>query len=201
MHRTGFTLIELLVVIAIIAILAAILFPVFARARERARQTSCLSNVRQLSLAMIMYVQDHNERFHLSQYTLPDTAPESAWFRAIMPYVRNEQLFICPSDGETNSAQWNKEGSAWDQTATFPLSYTINDMLNNQTLARVIHPSETGLFMDGDGVARAYEADHWNARAYCIAYDRHNDGFNASMVDGSTTWIPGARIHEFRLQP
>jgi prepilin-type N-terminal cleavage/methylation domain-containing protein len=62
MKRRGFTLIELLVVIAIIAILAAILFPVFARAREKARQTSCLSNVKQLSLGMLMYTQDYDER-------------------------------------------------------------------------------------------------------------------------------------------
>ncbi|MFO8079838.1 MAG: prepilin-type N-terminal cleavage/methylation domain-containing protein, partial [Armatimonadota bacterium] len=75
-HRRGFTLIELLVVIAIIAILAAILFPVFARAREKARQTSCLSNLKQLGLGMQMYAQDYDERFNLSQYQLPGSCPE-----------------------------------------------------------------------------------------------------------------------------
>ena len=70
-RKRGFTLIELLVVIAIIAILAAILFPVFARAREKARQSSCLSNVKQIGLGMMMYVQDYDERFPTLYYTPP----------------------------------------------------------------------------------------------------------------------------------
>jgi prepilin-type N-terminal cleavage/methylation domain-containing protein/prepilin-type processing-associated H-X9-DG protein len=87
----GFTLIELLVVIAIIAILAAILFPVFARAREKARQTSCLSNVRQLGLGIRMYIDDFDEYF-------PSRYQGGAWYNVIRPYVKNDQIFICPSD-------------------------------------------------------------------------------------------------------
>ena len=98
-RRTGFTLIELLVVIAIIAILAAILFPVFARAREKARQASCTSNVKQLATAMMMYVQDYDE-------VLPDllmgrdtgvSSQYKSWMACIMPYVANSQVFVCPS--------------------------------------------------------------------------------------------------------
>lgn len=114
-NRTGFTLIELLVVIAIIAILAAILFPVFARAREKARQTSCLSNFKQQALAMIMYTGDHDDYFpcYVNIYPAPDgtgtdlaTPPhaqsEYAWWGywypiTLMPYINSESIWACPS--------------------------------------------------------------------------------------------------------
>ncbi len=99
-RRTGFTLIELLVVIAIIAILAAILFPVFARAREKARQSSCTSNLKQLGTAMMMYVQDYDEVLPdllMGRDSSPNSADWYAWTAVIMPYVSNGQVFVCPS--------------------------------------------------------------------------------------------------------
>src|SRR5215210_4692083 len=101
-HRSGFTLIELLVVIAIIAILAAILFPVFAQAREKARQTACLSNAKQIALGCRMYAQDYDdvnvpERLQLKGGSLIS-------FRALLqPYVKNKQVFVCPSVSNLNS--------------------------------------------------------------------------------------------------
>ncbi|MGI5819354.1 MAG: DUF1559 domain-containing protein [Armatimonadota bacterium] len=95
--RRGFTLIELLVVIAIIAILAAILFPVFARAREKARQTSCLSNVRQIGLGVRMYVEDFDG--YPMHSSLSGQSPRTRWPDYIYPYTRNTQLFLCPSAG------------------------------------------------------------------------------------------------------
>jgi prepilin-type N-terminal cleavage/methylation domain-containing protein len=113
MKRSGFTLIELLVVIAIIAILAAILFPVFARAREKARQASCTSNMKQLALGMLMYMQDYDERAPsvlCGRYPGGPTAyPQDAccverniWAWVVQPYVKNRQIMQCPSANDTD---------------------------------------------------------------------------------------------------
>lgn len=89
----AFTLIELLVVIAIISILAAILFPVFARARENARRTSCLSNLKQLGMGVMMYVQDYDETYP----NITTLGTSHYWFDKIEPYVKSKQVFLCPS--------------------------------------------------------------------------------------------------------
>lgn len=107
--RPGFTLIELLVVIAIIAILAAILFPVFAQAREKARQTACLSNLKQLGMGVLMYTQDYDETMPMVYYSRNNWSasdrcnrPEEGslrWSGAIYPYVKSGGVFTCPSAG------------------------------------------------------------------------------------------------------
>ena len=98
-QRRGFTLIELLVVIAIIAILAAILFPVFAQARDKARSVSCLSNMKQLGLALTMYLQDYDERVLPRYAACPSTGPTSKndllWTGLLQPYIKNKGIFVC----------------------------------------------------------------------------------------------------------
>src|SRR5258706_14066860 len=109
-HRTAFTLIELLVVIAIIAILAAILFPVFAQAREKARASSCLSNCKQIDLAAMQYIQDYDEKFMFQPvnaatgtndaYPMVNTGLAGAdafnYKDEVLPYTKNEQIWLCP---------------------------------------------------------------------------------------------------------
>ena len=111
-RKKAFTLIELLVVIAIIAILAAILFPVFARAREKARQASCQSNLKEIALAWIMYAQDYDEMVvplrgpYYPGFTptsgFPDTGDYIYYWEILHPYVKNVQIWACPSCGSTS---------------------------------------------------------------------------------------------------
>ena len=109
----AFTLIELLVVIAIIAILAAILFPVFAQARERARQAACLSNMKQAGVSVMMYLQDYDETFVPTANYAEPTPGRTIWSAAVQPYVKNGGIFNCPSaSGTAFPANWNARGFA-----------------------------------------------------------------------------------------
>jgi prepilin-type N-terminal cleavage/methylation domain-containing protein/prepilin-type processing-associated H-X9-DG protein len=125
--RRAFTLIELLVVIAIISLLAAILFPVFARARENARRTSCLSNERQLGMAFQQYFQDYDERFPLLGKKLgadTDAPVETSWVYTMQAYIKSPQMLRCPSDTTqawANPADWNTPTITARRT-----SYTLN---------------------------------------------------------------------------
>ncbi|MDR3706733.1 MAG: DUF1559 domain-containing protein [Capsulimonadaceae bacterium] len=117
----GFTLIELLVAIAIIAILAAILFPVFATAREKARQSSCASNMKQIGLATIQYVQDYDECYFMGAYTGAGGYNGVGWAGALYPYVKSTAVYSCPSDAAVAFAETPLEeeisyAANWDLT-------------------------------------------------------------------------------------
>jgi len=114
MKVRAFTLIELLVVIAIIAILAAILFPVFARVREKARQTSCASNENQLGLAILQYVQDNDETYPINSIPLNNFYQSNGWGVGVFPYVKSTGVYKCPDDPTTATAP------------LMPISYAIN---------------------------------------------------------------------------
>jgi len=114
-HR-GFTLIELLVVIAIISILAGILFPVFSRAREQARKSACLSNLKQIGTAAMMYTQDYDERLPMANFSV------GRWYTLLQPYAKSMQVFVCPTSGPVPSSVcsygWNIGGAYSDLFAT-----------------------------------------------------------------------------------
>ncbi len=217
MRRRAFTLIELLVVIAIIAILAAILFPVFAKAREKARQSSCQSNVKQMSLGVLQYAQDYDEIIPwmwqggagsvwahvpingtaISNYTI--------WCEYIYPYVKNTQVYSCPSQTYTQANM---------QYSTFAMSYNYNGSAGltaapwvapgpaNQAMAKIITPASTILMTDGwtmdcwwyaedwaalvsgkAGPGQAWTSGTWNV------VRRHNEGTNAGYCDGHAKWL------------
>jgi len=122
--KKGFTLIELLVVIAIIAILAAILFPVFAQAREKARQITCVSNEKQMGLAMMQYIQDNDEQFPMMQWLQTPTSPANDWQAAIFPYVKNGKV-----DNSTNAIAlggiWSCPSFPTPQEAEYGLNFEL----------------------------------------------------------------------------
>ena len=152
-RQRAFTLIELLVVIAIIAILAAILFPVFAQVRERARATVCLSNMKQIGLAVQTYVQDNDERLFYRAATSPaklggtrsgiaiaktDAAYwPSQWYNQLMPYLKSPGVYTCPSDGDPTAS------TAADGVSTLLRSYAAADSAEDLTLAQLDAPADT----------------------------------------------------------
>ncbi len=210
MRKSGFTLIELLVVIAIIAILAAILFPVFARAREKARQTSCLSNIKELSLGCLMYAQDYDEIMVNSALWEPydnGNGPLHWWEDMIFPYTKNAQIYLCPSGDHTGIWYPQANCAAYSPPLT---DYDVCDWTVGQPLAKYVAPSSTLLIMDahvsceiwGAGATDLSPGDQaWLVSTLGvnagegppanppIVYQPHNDGFNTSFMDGHAKWL------------
>src|SRR5579871_2715392 len=201
-YRQGFTLIELLVVIAIIAILAAILFPVFAQARERARAISCLSNTKQLGLAEMMYVQDYDETFWSTpwpgggQYYNGNPADNGTtfWSDLLQPYIKNSGLFNCPSNSDTLLYTANYVPPAIPQGSThyYRVTYGFGEEVvhGNQsrgvyTLAELQKPAEIALL--GDAI---YAWNYFNCQAdpektAGVGSYYFTRGINANGVDWS----------------
>ena len=166
----GFTLIELLVVIAIIAILAAILFPVFARARENARRASCQSNLKQIGLGFMQYTQDYDEKYPPFQFIFdPSEATRKYYYywNSLNPYIKSTQIWACPSNssGTFSSAGYIADGVF---KATDNISYTYNGALHGAALASVDSPAEVFLSWD---VQPGYA---WSGYAYSASYNLTN---------------------------
>ncbi len=218
--RRGFTLIELLVVIAIIAILAAILFPVFAKAREKARQTSCLSNVRQIATGILSYVQDNDETFPLAYQWIGGSIsmyntwiPTPGWLgrhnmgpmNAIQPYVKNTQLYKCPSAAMgTNVYSGYAEigyfynglaGARSDASIKSPSgTFLAGDLGCNNTgylphpFPSVPSPSDINVYAQWSHTGSNAAFSHWSAWSGTRDAEIHNGGWNYAFFDGHAKW-------------
>ena len=210
MSRRGFTLIELLVVIAIIAILAAILFPVFAKAREKARQTSCLSNLKQIGLGFLQYAQDYDETLPTDWITLPPGVAWTdrySWRAMISPYIKNTQIFSCPSD------QYNYSGAlaglCQNGEGSIPGGYGDNTMHYNGgpptspgilycRVGRIAIPAQLILCGDSSGGSHqiSLAANTLNFVRTDAGALRHNEGANYCFADGHAKWLKPSAIED-----
>jgi prepilin-type N-terminal cleavage/methylation domain-containing protein len=189
-RRGAFTLIELLVVIAIIAILAAILFPVFAQAREKARSASCLSNNKQMSMASLMYSQDYDETMPFAfgyypgigwmwnyYHNVPWNAActngacgpqwtnmmQGFWMNSTQPYTKNYQVFVCPSAAKSNLIYSQASGAP----ANAKTSYAYNGLLHSATQASMIQPAQLPMITESNGKANFDGAGLMNPTLVC----------------------------------
>ncbi len=202
-RKRGFTLIELLVVIAIIAILAAILFPVFARARENARKSTCQSNLKQLGIGLAMYSQDYDERMPTADCVGYGAATN--WDIVIYPYVKNTGVFKCPSDSAPLMVQPGPNpcgGSNPDIPAgvtAHPISYGYNLEQRFAAIAQMQDVAAVMMLMEAStaycqvGPAATYPYVGWTGKV-----DRHSDGSNIAFMDGHVKWLQKSAIQAGR---
>jgi prepilin-type N-terminal cleavage/methylation domain-containing protein/prepilin-type processing-associated H-X9-DG protein len=211
-RHSGFTLIELLVVIAIIAILAAILFPVFARARENARRTSCISNLKQMGLAAMQYTQDYDEGLPVALYSVPGgySYPDGSewytdtlyWPQMLYPYHKSTQVFFCPSSPDRN------------RTDPRRLNYGANEVVIAYSsspikLATIVSPATTYMMMDASDIrinplrAETVSQNYYlpglgEAGGTCpttitdygdCMNGRHFGGVSVAFADGHVKWL------------
>ncbi len=209
-NRRGFTLIELLVVIAIIAILAAILFPVFAQAREKARQTACLSNLRQVGLGLQMYAQDYDEVLPTSidVVNFADPKAPNNFLAALIPYIKSKAIFICPSSVDAGGAY-----KGYGCTDISCSSLQGNAVVMGRPLSVIPNPADI-VYLDENhfrwNVAWLRPAEypkkgqfsywHWNLGSGQGAgkveqYNNvHSNGGNLVFVDGHARYMQFVRI-------
>ena len=213
--KQAFTLIELLVVIAIVAILAAILFPVFSQAKEAAKSTACLSNMNQIGIGLVMYETDNDDQIffrtvsatsvgrtrvanptYLSKTVDPTTYYHELWYNLLVPYVKSTKVWSCPSDAQPTVSA-DSTG-----TANINRSYIVSSAIESLNATQVGNTASTIVVtekwstsgdtwvdqMDGDMLPQQLEINEMNTPA-----SRHHGGMNSTFFDGHAKWTtPGA---------
>ena len=189
--KRGFTLIELLVVIAIIAILAAILFPVFARARDKANAAACLSNIKQIGLSAHMYMQDFDEHMLFACYSMGVNDPGGyswwRWYWSLEPYMKNMDVLKCESYRFNPGRSPNSYGYNAYNLGYYYRADRTTRMYTGVMLAEVPEPSNIIMFgprycASGDDMQRSI------TYYYCLP-QAHNGGDNFCFVDGHAKWM------------
>jgi prepilin-type N-terminal cleavage/methylation domain-containing protein/prepilin-type processing-associated H-X9-DG protein len=216
LKKKGFTLIELLVVIAIISILAAILFPVFARARENARRSSCMSNLKQIGLGMMMYVQDYDEKYPLTEFPLG--AGWVQWTAVIQPYMQSKQVFICPSGASSsfnNSMNMGSYGANQNYLPTSAGTPVSMASVNSPSGSFMIFDSgqytigtsylltpTSGAYIPGIGdllglsttACPSRTATYYDPLVSDCMSGRHLGGINIAYADGHVKWLSTSTV-------
>ena len=213
-RKSGFTLIELLVVIAIIAILAAILFPVFARARESARMSSCLSNLKQIGTATMMYVQDYDERYPnckawgrmwTGEWVADPNNPDSLRYMPdlVQPYVKNAQVWFCPSIGRTGAAFgfWGAPPGGLDPAVANGTTYLWAHQTADCSLCTpyqgAVTVSATSLAaVAGPASAPLIHDIPYHGTDSGIRNGFHHGGINVTYADGHAKYSPKIQPNE-----
>jgi prepilin-type N-terminal cleavage/methylation domain-containing protein/prepilin-type processing-associated H-X9-DG protein len=201
-RKRGFTLVELLVVIAIITLLAGILFPVFAQVREKGRQTVCLSNLRQLGNAYMMYVQDYDDHFPLGAqspkrvvelyYSPPNLVADKsspqfqAWYasqgaNAVQPYTKNDQIWACPSGTPAESQFADRDLTPGVQPTE--ISYAFNGLLGAASLGEVHYPVNVIMLWEAGGRVRWKGAGHIAPSVHVLWAWKHPEQWPFKMTD------------------
>ena len=189
--KRGFTLIELLVAIAIIMVLMGILLPVFAQAQERARQTYCLNNVKQISLAWQMYAEDYNGRTMWcwlprfgGNWDYDADLGRTFWYEKLQPYARNEQIFLCPSASPCPS------GFGWPDPVLYYCDYSVNRYAVAVPVEGAKYPAGKVAFLDGGAGWYAVVSDAGPGDALVPGEKEwcHDEGMNVAFFDGHAKW-------------
>ena len=215
-HRRAFTLIELLVVIASISILAAILFPVFARARENARRSSCASNLKQLALGMLMYTQDYDGG--LPAYIRNGSATWPQLYDPTVDYVKNEQVYRCPSAPSATRPMSDiygpQYGLPWQNSNSTDTNWTVMFANSTRTAKIDVVPDAVRTCLIGEtwnsgglvsGKERYWDLGWGHSRFRVttatwdqLRHDRHLEGANYAFVDGHVKWLKAETVDSAR---
>jgi prepilin-type processing-associated H-X9-DG protein/prepilin-type N-terminal cleavage/methylation domain-containing protein len=211
-HRQGFTLLEILIVCGVIALLTAILLPVFGKVRARAHSATCTSNLKQIGLSIQMYAVDHRGRYPHKSDAFDNT--DCAWADRLLPYTRSTAVFLCPAsskilyvpgcgpDAPTDTGETDEFSSTINYDGSYDMNALKRLQFPNETHFQ--HPSTTISVFDGDGELRPASlelnpAEYLGNGVPAIKQPRHQGGNNVLFLDGRVKWLSANAMKDTSL--